>query len=46
MAGGGDEVEKRVHTVVTEAGVTLDTRLLRKNVIVLSLKIANNFSKA
>ena len=46
MAGGGDEVEKSVHTVVTEARVTLDTRLLRENVIVLSLEIANNFSKA
>lgn len=46
MAGGGDEVEKYVYTVVAEAGVTLDTGLLGKNVVVLSLKIANDLSEA
>ena len=39
----GDEVEKRVNAVVAEAGVTLDTRLLSENVIVLAFEIANNF---
>ena len=33
-------------TVIAESGVTLDTRLLCENVIVLSLEIANNFTKA
>ena len=46
MASRGDEVEESVHTIVAETGVTLDTRLLGENIIVLSLKIANNFSKA
>jgi hypothetical protein len=38
VAGGGDEVQQHVHTVVAEAGVTLDTALLGKNVIVLPLE--------
>jgi hypothetical protein len=42
MAGGGDEVKHSVHTIVSEAGVTLNTRLLGKNVIVLPLKVAND----
>jgi hypothetical protein len=42
MAGRGDEVEHGVHTIVSEAGVTLDTRFLSKNVVVLPLKIAND----
>jgi hypothetical protein len=46
MAGRRDEVEHSVHTVVSEAGVTLDTRLLSKNVIVLPLEVANNLGEA
>ena len=46
MAGGSDEVEQSMDTIVTEAGVTLDTRLLCENVVVLSLEIANNFTEA
>jgi hypothetical protein len=46
MAGRSNEVQKSVNTIVAEAGVTLDTRLLRKNIIILALKIANNFTKA
>ena len=42
MAGGGDEVEKGVDTIVAEAGVTLDTRLFRENIVVLAFKVANN----
>jgi hypothetical protein len=46
MAGGSDEVEQSMDTIVAEAGVTLDTGLLCENVVVLSLEIANNFTKA
>lgn len=46
MAGRSDEVEKDVDTIVTEAGVTLDTRLLGENVIVLTLEVADNLAKA
>jgi hypothetical protein len=46
MAGGCDEVEQDVDTVVAESGVTLDTRLLGQNVIVLALEVANNLAKA
>jgi hypothetical protein len=37
MAGRRDEVEHGVDTVVSEAGITLDTRFLGENVIVLPL---------
>lgn len=33
-------------TIVPEAGVTLDTRLLRQDVIILSLEEANNLPEA
>jgi hypothetical protein len=46
MAGRSDKVEEGMHTIVAETGVTLDTRLLGENIIVLSLEIANNFAKA
>ena len=46
MAGRSNEVQESMNTIVAESGVTLDTRLLRKNVIILTLKIANNFTKA
>lgn len=45
MAGRGDEVEQGVDSVVSEARVTLDTRLLGKNVVVLSLEVPNNFGE-
>ena len=46
MAGGSDEVEQRMNTIIAEAGVTLDTGLLCENIVVLSLKIANNLTEA
>lgn len=46
MSSGGDEVEKGVHTVVLETRITLDTRLLSKDVVVLTFKICHNFLKA
>lgn len=46
MARGSDKVEQSMNAIVTEAWVTLDTRLFCENVIILSLEIANNFTKA
>ena len=46
MSGGGDEVEQGVNSVVPEARVTLDARLLRENVVVLTLEVTNYFLKA
>lgn len=46
MASGGDEVEEDVDTVVAETRVTLDTRLLGQNVIILALEVADDLAKA
>lgn len=46
MTSRCDEVKHSVDTVVPESGVTLDTRLLGQNIIVLSLEIANNLGEA
>lgn len=46
MAGRSDEVEKDMDTVVAEAGVTLDTRLLGKNIVILALEVTDNLAKA
>lgn len=43
MAGRGDEVKHGVDTVVPEARVTLDTRLLGQDVVILSLEVADDF---
>lgn len=42
MTGRRDEVEQSVHPVVTEARVTLDTGLLGKNIVVLTLEVAHD----
>lgn len=46
MAGRGDEIEHGMNPVVPEAGVTLDTRLLRQNIIILSLEIPHDLREA
>jgi hypothetical protein len=46
MAGGCDKVKHGVDAVVPETGVTLDTGLLGQNVIILSLKIADDLREA
>ena len=46
VARRGDEVKKGVDTVVPEARVTLDTRLLGENVVVLALKVPYDFLEA
>ena len=45
MASWGDEVEKSVNTIVAETRITLDTGLLCKNIIVLSLEVTDDFTK-
>lgn len=42
MTGWSDEVEHGVNSVVPEARITLDARLLRKLIVVLSFKETNN----
>jgi hypothetical protein len=46
MSGGRNEVKQDVNAVVAEARITLDTRLLRKDVIVLSLEVTNDLREA
>lgn len=45
MAGGRDEVKHDVHSVVPEARVALDPRLLGELVIILSLEVAGDFTE-
>ena len=46
MPCGCDEVQQNVHAVVAESGVTLNTRFLCENIIVLTLEVADDLSKA
>jgi len=46
MASRCDEVEKNVHSVVSESWITLDSGLLCENVVVLAFKVSNNFAEA
>ena len=46
VACGRDEVEQSVNSVVTEARVTLDTRLFGQNVVVLTFKVSNDLLEA
>ena len=45
MASRGDEVEKRMHSVVPETRIPLDSRFFSKNIIVLALEISNDLAK-
>lgn len=45
VAGGCDEVKHDVHSVISEARVTLDSRLLCKNIIVLALEVTDNLTE-
>lgn len=42
----GDEVQQSVNSVIPETGVTFNTRLLSKDVIVLAFKMTNDFLEA
>ena len=46
VAGGWDEVKQSVNSVVAEPRVTLDARLLGKNIIVLPLKVVDDLLEA
>lgn len=43
MAGWGNEIEKRMDTIIPEAGITLNARFFRKNIIILAFQVTNNF---
>jgi len=45
MASWGDKVEKGMDTVIPESRVTLDTGLFGKNIIILTFKVAHNFTE-
>ncbi len=45
MTGGGDKVKECMNTVVSKAGVTLNTGLFSENIVILAFKVANNFLK-
>ena len=45
VSSGRDKVEEGVNPVVAEARVTLDTRLLREDIVVLTLEMTYNFLK-
>lgn len=46
MTSRGNEVQHGVYSIVPESGVSLDTRLLGQDVVILSLEIPNNLRKA
>lgn len=46
MTSRGDEVKHSVNSVISKSRVTLDSRLLGQDVIVLALEVAENFGKA
>jgi len=43
MTSRGDEVQQSVNSVIPETRVTLDARLLSKDVIILTFEVTNNF---
>jgi hypothetical protein len=46
MTRRGDKVKESVNAVIAEARVTLDTALLREDVVVLPLKVSDDFLEA
>lgn len=46
MASRRDEIEKCVNSVVPEARVTLDTGLLRQNIVILAFQVSNDLLEA
>lgn len=43
MTGRRDEVQQSMDSVIPETGITFDARLFGKNVVVLTLEVADNF---
>lgn len=46
MASRSDEVEQGMNTIITESWITFNAGLFCKNVVVLPLEIADDFSEA
>ena len=46
MSSGRNEVEQSMYPVVAEAWITLDTRLLGQDVVVLAFEVVHDFLKA
>ena len=46
MSSGRDKVQEYMNTIVTEAGIALDTRFFSQNIIVLTLEVANDLLEA
>jgi hypothetical protein len=46
MTSRGDEVQQSVNSVIPETRVTLDARLLSKDVVILAFEVTNNFLEA
>ena len=45
MAGRSNKVEESVHAVVSKSRITFDSGFFGKDVVVLALKMANDFRK-
>ncbi len=45
MASWSDKVEERMHSVVPEARISLDSRFFCKNIIILALEVSNDLAK-
>lgn len=46
MPGRSDEIQENVHTVISEPGVSLDSRLFREDIIILAFEVSDDFGKA
>jgi len=46
MSGRRDEVQQAMNSVVSEASLTSDAGFFGKNIVVLTLKISNDFLEA
>ncbi len=46
MTSGGDKVQQSVNSVIPETRVTLNARLLSKDVVILAFEVTNDFLEA
>lgn len=46
MPSGSDEIEEGVNTIITEPWPTLNSTIYGENIVILSLKVVHNLSKA
>jgi hypothetical protein len=45
MTSWGDKIEQGVDSIIAETWVTLDARFLCKNIVVLSLEVADDLAE-